>query len=147
MDSNRRIIELLQILASEPKPSPSFELQEDTFEQQQQLKHAALRSLAQHRINPAIWQMFASLNRELPDGNRDQILFAAQQLAAILLPAFQRADLKAVRETQHQTFLRAASKFDPFLEGGTSLTRDSFAGLGDVEPDTWADGINLERRR
>jgi hypothetical protein len=53
-----------------------------------------------------------------------------------LLPEFQRAELKAVRETQHQKFLREASKFDPFLDGGTSLTRDAFAGMGEIESDT-----------
>jgi hypothetical protein len=49
VESNqRRIIELLQILASEPMPSRGFETPENEFERHQQRKHeAAVREIAQ----------------------------------------------------------------------------------------------------
>jgi hypothetical protein len=146
MDStHRRIIELLQILTSDPTQSPGFELPENTFEQHQIKKHEALRKLARLQSNPAIWRMFASLNRELPDGTRDQVLSLAAEFAAILLPLFQHARIEEAGRTNHQKFLREAGAVDPFLEGA-NLTRDAFSLRGEVEPDTWADGVNLERR-
>ncbi len=148
MDSNCRIIELLQILASEPKPSPGFELQEDTFEQLQQLKHVALRSLAQHQSNRTVFQMFARINAEMPagGGTRDQVLHAAQQLSRLLLPVFRRAQAEEAKLTNYAKYLREAATRDPFLENA-SLTRDAFAGMGEIESDSWAEGMNLERRR
>jgi hypothetical protein len=150
VESSNRIITLFEIL-SEPAQTESsgFALPERVYEQQQQKKQDALRELARLQSNPAIWQMFARINFEMPvgGGSRDEVLRKAGEFAAILLPAFRHAQVDKQRQTNHSRFLREASKFDPFLEGGTSLTRDSFAGLGDVEPDTWADGLNLERRR
>lgn len=64
MESSDRIITLLEIL-SEPAQTESsgFALPERVYERQQQKKQEALRELARLQINPAIWQMFASLNR------------------------------------------------------------------------------------
>jgi hypothetical protein len=99
MDSNCRIIELLQILGSEPRSSPGFELYEDIFEQHQQLRHVALRSLAQHQSNRTVFQMFARINAEMPagGGTRDQVLHAAQQLSRLLVPVFLKAQAEEER--------------------------------------------------
>jgi hypothetical protein len=90
--------------------------------------------------------MFAHINRELPDGTRDQVLSLAERFVAILLPEFRRAEAEEARLTNHQKFLREAGAVDPFLGTDVSLTREAYAGLGEVEPDTWTDGVNLRRR-
>ena len=150
VESITRIITLLEILSETAQTESSdFALPEHVYERQQQEKQKALRELARLQSNPAVWQMFARINFEMPvgGGSRDEVLRKAGEFAAILLPAFQHARVEEQKQTNHSRFLREASMFDPFLEGDTSLTRDSFAGLGDVEPDTWADGVNLGRRR
>jgi hypothetical protein len=148
MADTNRIIELLTILVSEPTPSQGFELPKNEFERHQQRRHEALCILSQHQGNPAIFQMYAEINAEMPPdgGSRDENIRAAQKLAAILLPAFQRAQAKEAGVTNHQKFLREAANYDPFLEG-SNLTRDAYAGRGEVERDSWADGVNLKRRR
>jgi hypothetical protein len=142
------VIDLLSILASDPTPSRGFETQEREFERHQQRKHEALREIAQLQGNPVVHKMLSAINREVPadGGTRDQVLYAARQLSKLLLPAFRRAQVKASRETNHENFIRKAGDFDPFLGNDVSLTRDAYAGLGEVEPETWADGVNLRRR-
>ena len=92
--------------------------------------------------------MLSAINREMPadGGTRDQVLYAAQQLSRLLLPAFRRAQVKTERETNHEQFIREAGAVDPFLETDVSLTRDAYAGLSEVEPDVWAQGTHLERK-
>jgi hypothetical protein len=93
MENSGRIIELLTILASEPTPSQGFELPKNKFERHQQYRQDALRELAHLQRNPAIWQMFARINLEMPPdgGSRDEVLRKAGEFAAILLPAFRHA--------------------------------------------------------
>jgi hypothetical protein len=147
VDNSNHIIELLSILASDPTPSRGFETKESEFERHQQRKHEALREIAQLQGNPVVHKMLATVNREMPanGGTRDQVLHAAQKLSNLLVPAVRRAQAKADRETNHERFIREAGAVDPFLEGA-NLTRDAFSLRGEVEPDTWADGVNLERR-
>jgi hypothetical protein len=156
--NNSRIVRLLEILTSSPEPSRGFETPEDEFERDQQKKHQALLELARLQNNSDVRQMLtrvtreASLNgtiivSELSGILRDQVLQRVGKYAAILLPELLRVQAKESSMTNHERFLREASKFDPFLEGGTSLTRDAFAGMGEIESDTWGDGANLERRR
>lgn len=145
MESSDRIITLLGILTEPEAEESGLVLPGHVYERHQQKKHEALRELARLQSNPAIWQMFASLNRELPDGTRDQVLSLAGVFAVILLPVFQHSRIEEAGRTNHQKFLREAGAVDPFLEGA-NLTRDAFSLRGEVERDTWADGVNLERR-
>jgi hypothetical protein len=122
-DNSNHIIDLLSILASDPSPSRGLEMPENTFEQHQIKKHEALRKLARLQSNSAIWRMFASLNRELPDGTRDQILRAAQKFANLLLPVFVKIRFEEAKLTNYAKYLREAATRDPFLENA-SLTRE-----------------------
>jgi hypothetical protein len=147
MDNSNHIIELLSVLASEPSPSRGFETQESEFERHQKSKHEALREIAQLQGNPVVHKMLSAINREVPadGGTRDQVLYAAQKLSKLLLPAVLKVRFEEAKLTNYAQYLREAGAVDPFLEGA-NLTQDAFSLRGDVEPDTWADGVNLERR-
>jgi hypothetical protein len=147
MENSNHIIELLSILASDPTPSSGFETQESEFEQHQERRHKALREIAQLQGNPVVHKLLSAINREMPagGGTRDQVLYAAQHLSRLLLPAVVKVRFEEAKLTNYARYLREAGAVDPFLEGA-NLTRDAFSLRGDVEPDTWADGVNLERR-
>jgi hypothetical protein len=158
MNNSGCIIELLRVLTSPPEPSQGFELPEIQFERHQQRKHRALLELARLRNDPTVRQMLSRITREMsPNGTiivselsgslRDQVLQRVSEYAAILLSEILRAQGDESRVTNHEKFLREAGAVDPFLGPDVSLTRDSFAGRGKVEPDTWAEGANLERKR
>jgi len=136
LDNNSRIIQLLTSLASSPMPSPGFETPENEFERHQQEKHKALLELA--RLQTV---------SELSGSSRGLVLNRVSKYAAVLLSALLRAQGEEAARTNHEKFLREAADYDPFLDGGVNLTRDSYAGLGEVEPDTWSQSVHLQRRR
>jgi hypothetical protein len=145
VDNSDHIIELLSILASEPMPSQGFELPENEFEDHQKRRHKALREIARLQGNPVVHKMLEPINREMPadGGTRDQVLYAGQQLSSLLLPVFRRAQAEKAGQTNYRKFLRKAGDFDPFLGADVSLTKDAYAGCGETEPDTWAQGGGL----
>jgi hypothetical protein len=142
MDNSNHIIDLLSVLASDPTPSTGFETQESEFERHQQRKHEALREIAQLRGNPVVHKMLSAINREVPadGGTRDQVLYAAQKLSKLLLPAVLKVRFEETKLTNYAQYLRGAATRDPFLENA-SLTRDAFAGMGEVENDSWDDVV------
>jgi hypothetical protein len=139
-DNSDRIIALLTILASAPRPSRGFETPEAEFERYQQYRHEALRELAQLQSNPAVFQMLKIVTNEMPSdgGTRDQVLRRVGELAASLLPEFLREQTAEAGLTNHERFLREAGAVDPFIDG-THLTRDSYAGCAEIERDTWSE--------
>jgi hypothetical protein len=158
VESSDRIITLLEIL-SEPaqRESSGFALPERVYERQQQKKQEALRELAGLQNNPTVRQMLSRITREVSSNGsiivselsgilRDQVLQRVGEYAAILLPEFRRAEAEEAGVTNYKKFIREAANYDPFLEG-SNLTRDAYAGRGEVERDSWADGVNLKRRR
>ena len=58
----------------------------------------------------------------------------AKQLLPKLLAEYREIKRKEAGETNHNKYLKAQAECDPFLDGA-NLTRDSFAGLGDIEPE------------
>jgi hypothetical protein len=155
---NNRIVELLTVLTSSPMPSRGFELPENEFERHQQTKFRALLELARLQNDQDVWQALTRVAHEVsPTGGiilnrldrdeRDRVLQKVGEYARVLLSAFSRAQAKEAKVTNHEKVLREAGTRDPFLDGDVNLTRDSFAGRGEVEPDTWSQGVNLERRR
>lgn len=153
-----RIITLLTILTSSPEASRHFETAEEEFERHQGKKQQALRELARLQNDPVVCQMLSRVTREVsPNGTiivselsgilRDQVLQRVGEYAALLLPEFLRVEAKESSMTNHERFLRKAGAVDPFLGPDVSLTRDAYAGCGETEPDTWAQGANLERKR
>ena len=133
---HQKILELLTILASEPMPSQGFETQESEFERNQKHWHEALCRLSQQQGHPAIFQMYAHINDEMPPdgGSRDENIRAARKFARLLLPVFLKVRSEEARITNYAIYLREAATRDPFLEGA-SLTRDAYAGQGEPEPE------------
>lgn len=92
-----------------------------------------------YRLNHAPAHCFlASINvAGIPNEAPDSLLLRSHQMAKAPLPELLR-DVKtkeaATAETEHQTFVRQESSFDPFLED-VNLTRDAYAGRGEVDPD------------
>lgn len=147
-DNTGRIIQLLKTLVSSPQPAQNFETPESQFERHQQVKHRALQELAQlQRSNPAIFRMLRLVTQEMPSdgGTRDQVLRRVRELAASLLPAFLRAQGVESGRTSRERFLDNASNRNPFHGPDVNLTIDSYVGQFEIEADTWAEGVNLER--
>ena len=158
MNNSGRVIDLLKILTSSPEPSRGFETPEDEFERYQRTRHKALLQLARLQNDPTIRRMLSRVTRELSTNGtiivseltgamRDQVLQRVGEYAAILLREFLRSQASQAEVTNHEAFLRAAGTVDPFLGSDINFTRDAYAGRGEIEPDTWAVGANLDRKR
>lgn len=69
---------------------------------------------------------------ELSGDQRNQALKRVGDYAAILLPEFLRVQAKESHTTNRERLLREAAQRDQFLDSDVNLTRDAFAGQGEV---------------
>jgi len=115
-------------------------------------RSAALKQLS--RLNSSDSRKFLTvLNTDAPPHETEAAFNsrtskAARQLLPHLLRKYQELVKAAASETEHEKFINAESEHDPFLEDTTFLTRDAYAGRGEVEPekplqlDSWGNVID-----
>ena len=102
------------------------------------LRTSALKAL--YRLQSTDAHKFLTvLNNEAPPNEAPVALLsranrAAQELLPRLIRKYQSLLEAEARETAHEQFLKAETAFDPFLEDA-SLTRDAYAGWGEIEPE------------
>ena len=94
-----------------------------------------------YRLNHSPAHSFlASINLAgLPNEAPAELLLRSHRMAKAYLPEllreYQAEKAKADAETNHTKFLRQQAVSDAFLGEDTRLTRDAYAGRGDVEPE------------
>jgi hypothetical protein len=102
------------------------------------LRTSVLKNL--YRLNSSDAHKFlALLNTEAPPNESPTALLArahraAQELLPRLILKYQSLAEAEARKTAHDRFIKQESDFDQFLEGA-NLTRDSYAGRGELEAD------------
>jgi hypothetical protein len=99
---------------------------------------AILRALARLGSSDARKVLTVLADAAPPNETAAAMLVRANRAARELLPAllceFQSRLNAEAAETNHDNFIRMESDSDPFLENA-NLTRDSFAGRGEIEPE------------
>jgi hypothetical protein len=132
--SDKVFIRLISALA-EPSSLPSAW---DSTTDSDTVRTSALKAL--YRLPSTDAHKFLTvLNNDAPPNESPTALLArANRAATELLPRLHReyqSQLEAeARETTHDQFIKQESDFDQFLEGA-NLTRDSYAGHGELEAD------------
>ena len=133
--NDKYFVQLISRLAQPPELPDAFTASADTDILRTEILKA-LRRLPSTDVD----KFFAVLNAEAPPHETNTgFLARAHKAAKDLLPhvlrKYQSLLDAAARETSHQRFVKDESAFDPFLEDA-NLSRDAYAGRGEVEPDT-----------
>jgi hypothetical protein len=100
---------------------------------------ATLKAIYQMPYEPA-HAFLTSINLTgLPNESPAELLLRSHRMAKAYLPEllrqYQAEKAKSDAETNHTKFLHQQAESDSFLGEDTHLTRDAYAGRGDVEPE------------